>query len=116
MTPAVYLQHLVERFEAGGGKVHRTVISSLDDPHIQVLRPAGIIVCAGLHTPKLCQDAEEVYPIRGQVVKIRAPWVKEGSTRQVGALNGSKAGLRTYLIPNLDGILIVGGTRGDHDW
>ena len=118
MTPAIYLRHLVTRFEAAGGKIHRAKVTSVQDPQIEKLvgPVACTILCAGLHASELCDDSEEVYPIRGQVVKIRAPWVKEGSTRQVGVLGGAKAGLRTYLIPNLDGILVVGGTRGDRDW
>ncbi|KAH8080007.1 hypothetical protein HD553DRAFT_318120 [Filobasidium floriforme] len=36
------------------------------------------------------KEKQKVFPVTGQVVRIRAPWVKEGFTRQVGSLGGSR--------------------------
>lgn len=128
MTPYLYLSYLVDLFKklsnTSEPRLHKAHVNSLTNSQIQdIIRstepPSAIILCAGLHSPSLCPEGEpkdQVYPIRGQVVKLRAPWVTEGSTRQVGALGGPRAGLRTYLIPNLGGVLVVGGTRGEHDW
>jgi D-amino-acid oxidase len=60
-------------------------------------------------------DAEMI-PVRGQVVLLNAPWVKEGRTRQVGNLAGGEGGERTYIIPRRSGQVVIGGTRDYDDW
>lgn len=57
-----------------------------------------------------------VHPVRGQVLALRAPWIKTGWTRQVGSLAGGEGGERTYVIPRASGEVIIGGTREVDDW
>ena len=35
----------------------------------------AVVNCTGLEASKLCNDSE-LTPIRGQVIKVRAPWIK----------------------------------------
>jgi len=51
-----------------------------------------------------------VYPIRGQTVLVRAPWVKFGRTVS------SPSGLWTYIIPRKSGDVILGGIKDADDW
>jgi len=71
--------------------------------------------------PSPCSQLAEtqdktVVPVRGQVVRLHAPWIRTGWTRQVGALGGAEGGERTYVIPRASGDVIVGGTRDADDW
>ncbi|XP_050445363.1 D-aspartate oxidase [Cataglyphis hispanica] len=59
-----------------------------------------IINCTGLGARKLCDDRRLV-SIRGQVLKVRAPWIK---TFFYGELD-------TYVIPGFDGMVTLGGSR-----
>ncbi|XP_043272632.1 D-aspartate oxidase [Venturia canescens] len=60
-----------------------------------------IMNCTGLASRELCND-KRVVPIRGQITRIRAPWIK---TAFYGELD-------TYIVPALDGSVILGGSRG----
>ncbi|KAK0182293.1 hypothetical protein PV327_000445 [Microctonus hyperodae] len=59
-----------------------------------------IINCSGLGARELCND-RRVVPIRGQVERVRAPWIK---TTFYGELD-------TYIIPGVDGTCTLGSTR-----
>ncbi|KAL7423619.1 hypothetical protein Q5752_001200 [Cryptotrichosporon argae] len=127
MTPIVYLRRLLARIaELSGGtaRIHRyrlPSLSALSSPEVRALigeTPArAVVVCVGLGARTLGGVADvSVFPTRGQVVKVRAPWVRAGWTRQVGALHGGEAGERTYVIPRPDGEVILGGTREIGDY
>lgn len=60
----------------------------------------GVFNCSGLGAQKLCDDLK-VVPIRGQVVKVHAPWVK----------TAFYADYDTYILPSFGGIVTLGGTR-----
>ncbi|KAF8068674.1 FAD dependent oxidoreductase [Lyophyllum atratum] len=120
MDTSAYLQKLVARFEALGGTVHRAFLDSLVSaidfvPENETL--IAIVNCTGLGSLKL-KDVEDtdMYPIRGQVVVLKAPWIKEGRTNQMGKLGGGEGGERTYIIPRRSGEVIIGGTREVDDW
>jgi len=54
----------------------------------------AVVVCAGLGARMLGGvEDKAMYPIRGQTVLLKAPWVKYGRTMV------EKDGLRTYTIP-----------------
>ncbi|GLB45203.1 putative FAD dependent oxidoreductase [Lyophyllum shimeji] len=118
--PPVYLQKLVARFQALGGTVHRAFLDSLASA-LQFLpggeEPLAIVNCTGLGSLKL-KDVHDtdMYPIRGQVLVLNAPWITEGRTKQVGKLGGAEGGERTYVIPRRSGEVIIGGTREVDDW
>ncbi|XP_035435135.2 D-aspartate oxidase isoform X1 [Spodoptera frugiperda] len=57
--------------------------------------------CAGLGAKYLCNDYDLV-PIRGQVIKVKAPWVKYSFYGDYD----------TYIIPGLNGVVTLGGVRG----
>ncbi|KAF5392749.1 hypothetical protein D9757_000845 [Collybiopsis confluens] len=115
-----YLAKLVQIFSKLGGIVHRSKLVSLRDAIPlagEEETPLAIFNCTGLGSRTL-EDVmdDEMYPIRGQVVVLNAPWVKEGRTRQVGDLAGGEGGERTYIIPRKSGEVVIGGTRDIDDW
>lgn len=123
ITPAVYLDRLVARFLTLGGKLHRAhvpTLSALFEPSLLAFYlspPRAVFVCVGLGARDLGGvDDKFVYPTRGQVVAVRAPWIRAGTTRQVGSLDGGEGGTRSYVIPRVTGEVILGGTREENDW
>ncbi|KAK6910406.1 D-aspartate oxidase [Kwoniella mangroviensis CBS 10435] len=123
MTPFVYLNRLLKRLE-GKIQIHRyhlPSLSHLKHPSCTALigstSPLAVFVCTGIGALTLggVEDTD-VYPTRGQVLKLRAPWMRSGWTRQVGSLNGGEGGERTYIIPRYNGEVIIGGTREQNDW
>ncbi|QRW23647.1 FAD-dependent oxidoreductase [Rhizoctonia solani] len=74
-------------------------------------KPDAIVVCAGIGARNLGGvEDKDVYPVRGQVVLIRAPWVKFGRTKS------ESDDTWTYVIPRRSGDVILGGTKGVNDW
>lgn len=59
-----------------------------------------------------CLD-EDVFPIRGQTVLVRAPWLKTGMS-----VSGFEKGPTSfsYIIPRTDGNAILGGTMEQGNW
>jgi len=110
---ATYLPYLLALFLGKGGKVVRARVQHID----QVLHgafctaPHATFLCAGIGARFLGGvEDKDVYPIRGQTVLLRAPWINFGRT-QYHANN-----LDTYIIPRRSGDVIVGGTRTADDW
>lgn len=96
-----YLPWLQNRFVKAGGIVEQRRLSSLDE-----LSGYDLIVnCSGLGSKTLAND-DAVYSVRGQVLKVHAPWIQH-FTRD---FNG-----KTYIYPGIDSVTI-GGTRQEHDW
>lgn len=60
----------------------------------------AVFNCTGLGAQKLCNDIK-VVPMRGQIVKVHAPWVK----------TAFYADYDTYILPGLNGNVTLGGTR-----
>lgn len=119
MDTSPYLAKLVKIFHNLGGTVHRSTLASLRDAleFTKPQTPLAIINCTGLGSLKLGDVLDdEMYPIRGQVIVLDAPWIKEGRTKQMGDLAGGEGGDRTYIIPRRSGQVIIGGTREVDDW
>ena len=73
--------------------------------------PDALLVCPGLGARTLGGvNDTRMFPIRGQTLLIRAPWVRFGRTIS------SKDGLWTYIIPRKSGDVVVGGTKEANDW
>jgi D-amino-acid oxidase len=103
-----YLNYLMSKFLASGGTIVRGTVQ-----HIQQIveggtapvtgsvlpnPPDAIIVCTGLGTRSLGGvEDKTMYPLRGQTVLLRAPWVRFGKTIS------TKEGLWTYIIPRQSG-------------
>lgn len=64
-----------------------------------------IVNCSGLGSHNLVED-EQVHPIRGQIIKVHAPWVKN-FIRDIGA--------KTYIYPGID-CVTLGGTMQVDNW
>ena len=98
-TPA-YLPYLLARFLARGGSIIRNSlqhISQVLEGALTPFKPDALVVCAGIGARSLGGvEDKDVFPIRGQTVLIRAPWVKFGRT-----INGKDD--LTYIIPRRSG-------------
>lgn len=105
-TP-VYMAYLMERFKELGG-----VIQKLDH-EIKELRDISnerdlIINSTGLGAGKLCND-ENVFPIRGQLVRTTNPGLKNVVNDELGPLAVS------YIVPR-ENDCILGGTAQENNW
>ncbi len=59
----------------------------------------ALVVCPGLGARSLGGvEDQNVYPVRGQVAIVRAPWIKFGRT-----VSHATQGLWTYIIPRRSG-------------
>jgi len=123
----VYLNYLVSRFLEKGGSITRGHVQHINQvlqggshpfrEDVEVRRneavssPDSVIVCVGLGARFLggVEDST-VYPLRGQTVILRAPWVRFGKTFE------GESDEWTYIIPRKGGDVIIGGTQGVDDW
>lgn len=64
-----------------------------------------IVNCSGLGSKTLVGDPD-VYSVRGQVLKVEAPWLQHFIRDGDG---------KTYIYPGINSVTI-GGTRQDGDW
>lgn len=92
-----HLPWATQQFIEKGGKIVEKKIDSITS-----LSGSYDLVfnCAGLGAKFLCSD-HDLVPLRGQVIKVRAPWLKS-------AYYGD---YDTYIIPGFDGIATLGGVR-----
>ncbi|MGB2691386.1 MAG: FAD-dependent oxidoreductase [Thermodesulfobacteriota bacterium] len=105
-TP-IYMGYLVNRFIESGGKITKLDreienIEEISDDH------ELIINCSGLGAGKLFND-QEVFPIRGQLVKTTNPGLKDCINEEEGPLAVS------YIVPHST-YCILGGTADDNEW
>ncbi|XP_073339070.1 D-aspartate oxidase [Pagrus major] len=97
-----YLPWLEKRFRKAGGHVEQRKINSLQE----LSSSYDIIVnCSGLGSRTLVHD-NQVYPVRGQVLKVEAPWLQHFIRDGDG---------KTYIYPGIHSVT-VGGTRQEQDW
>lgn len=104
-TP-VYMEYLVNRFKKSGGKITKLdhEIESIDE-----LSDTGLIInCSGLGAGKIFDD-EQVFPIRGQLLKTTNPGLVDCLNEEEGPLAVS------YVVPHPD-YCILGGTADDNNW
>ncbi|PAA81172.1 hypothetical protein BOX15_Mlig028937g1 [Macrostomum lignano] len=97
------IPHLTDQFKALGGKLvenHR--VNSFSE--LQQLGYKHIINCSGLGAMKLCGD-KTMFPIRGQVHRVAAPWLKFWFTSDDG----------TYCLMNTN-FAVLGGVAQKGDW
>ena len=96
-----YLPWLMAEFVKKGGMVQQIRLKSLDE-----LRDYDIVVnCTGLGAAELVGD-HDVYPVRGQAVVVKAPWIKHF------VINKEEL---TYVFPRSRDVLL-GGTAVSGNW
>ncbi|KAJ6660276.1 hypothetical protein lerEdw1_017976 [Lerista edwardsae] len=90
------------RLKEQGGQVQARKIDNLWELH----KDYDIVVnCSGLGSKELVGDPE-MYPIRGQVLKVQAPWISHFIRDGDGL---------TYIYPGIHNVTL-GGTRQKDDW
>lgn len=95
-----YLRFLMDNLKRRGVKFVQKKIFSFDE--LSSFNFDVIVNCTGIGALNLCGDSA-VYPVRGQVLRLRAPW-----------LNNIWFFGSSYIIPNVDSVVIGGTTqRGD---
>jgi len=112
-TPA-YMPYLFSIFKSKGGNAIRASVSSLADL-IQLVpeRPTAIVTSPGLGAATIDGiNDPDVYPIRGQTVLVRTPWVRFGRTFSEKGEDGQW----TYIIPRRCGDVILGGIKKPNDF
>lgn len=67
------LPYLYKRIVAAGGRIERRRIESFEDLHSFDL----VINCSGLGVKVLMKDDVDLKPVRGQVIRVKAPWIYE---------------------------------------
>ncbi|XP_054286846.1 D-aspartate oxidase-like [Macrosteles quadrilineatus] len=98
-----FLPWLLERIKSRGATVVKRTVQDLKE----LSGSYDVVVnCSGLQARWLCDDIH-VAPIRGQIVKVKAPTVDK-------FLFGD--GPDTYIIPNGDGLVSLGGTCQYNVW
>ncbi|XP_034531404.1 D-aspartate oxidase [Notolabrus celidotus] len=96
-----HLPWLENRFRKAGGQVEKRKVNSL-----QELSNYDLIVnCSGLGSKTLVHDSN-IYPVRGQVLSMEAPWLNHFIRDGDG---------KTYIYPGIHSVTI-GGTRQQDDW
>ncbi|KAF9239269.1 hypothetical protein BU15DRAFT_74692 [Melanogaster broomeanus] len=137
ITPPLYLSYLFSRFLANNGAIVRASLHHIDQvieegitPFTQARTPVtttptganpnhggtprdidALFVCAGLNARFLGGvEDKHVFPIRGQTVLLRAPWVRFGKSFE------ERDGTYTYVMPRNNGDVLLGGTKTPNDW
>ncbi|KAG6332546.1 hypothetical protein ID866_6545 [Astraeus odoratus] len=112
----VYLNWLLGRFLAKGGTIVRAQLQHISQAMQGGIgglprKPHAVVACVGIGARFLGGiEDKDVYPIRGQTITLRAPWVKYGRT--LSGADGSYA----YVMPRINGDVLIGGTKGIDDW
>lgn len=79
----------MEKFLAAGGQFKQQKLNSIDE----ILDEFDVIInCTGLGAKSLVLD-DAVTPVRGQVIRVQAPWIYEVFFND--SINGN------YIIPKL---------------
>ncbi|KAJ3135941.1 hypothetical protein HK100_002254 [Physocladia obscura] len=112
-----YVAWLMERVKAMGGTFVWTKLEHWEDA-LKHVKANTIINCTALGSSKLRGiEDKDLYPVRGQIVIVRAPQVQRtiGTALELGGSRGDMAQSEetskvTYVIPREDGLVILGGT------
>lgn len=99
------LSSFMRKFREQGGFVISKKLRSLQE----IESSYDIIVnCTGIGSAELLNDTK-VKPKRGQVIRVRAPWIKHFY------IDIDKNDDVTYILPGIDTV-VLGGTAQDGDW
>jgi len=93
----IYQPWASKKFTELGGKIISQHIENFNE----LTGKYDVVVnCSGLGAKLLCSD-HKLVPIRGQIIKVKAPWLKTAFYDDYD----------TYIIPGFNGIVTLGGTR-----
>lgn len=90
------------RFRKAGGQVQQRRVNSLQELSSSY---DMIVNCSGLGAKQLVGDTQ-IYPVRGQILQVEAPWLRHFIRDGDGM---------TYIYPGIHSVTI-GGTRQQDDW
>lgn len=105
-TP-IYMYYLFKRYINTGGKVDK-IKEDLESIDQYAGQYSFIVNCTGLGSYKLFND-NNMYPIRGQLVRVTNPGIKNIYSDQDGHLSLS------YIVPRSNDC-ILGGTAEENNW
>ncbi|XP_031626003.1 D-aspartate oxidase [Contarinia nasturtii] len=101
--PSYLLPYLYKLITKAGGRFERKRVESFDE-----LQSFDLVInCTGLGAKVLVKDDAKLMPIRGQVSRVKAPWILHVT------IDDSDDG--RYIIPNMHTI-ILGGTHQADDY
>lgn len=95
-----YLPWLMTRFKDEGGHVEVRTVQSLEE---FVGKYDAVVNCSGIRSRQLVGD-NSVYPVRGHLIRIKAPWIKNWVYTEDSA----------YFIPGFDSVAIGGIRQKDN--
>jgi len=95
-----FIPYYMNLFKQKGGKIIQKFVSSIDELYNDY---DVIINCTGVGARTVAND-EEVFPIRGYVLRVKAPWIKE----YIYSLDPNSLGQTMYIYPNQDWIVLGG--------
>lgn len=99
---SIYLEWLLKNILSLGGKIQLKHVKDIKD--LMKSKFDVIVNCTGLGSYTLLND-KEMYPIRGQLVLVEAPWIKEFYFDELE---------NAYIIPRKN-VVCLGGTA-DRSW
>jgi len=99
----IYLEWLMQRYTFLGGKSVMKTIPSLDDA---LSISDTVINCTGLSSGKLLDD-DQVYPVRGQIIRVKAPLTEMHLDQQIETL--------AYIVPRSNDV-VLGGVAQQGNW
>lgn len=102
---SVYMPYLMRRFEALGGKCHRISLTSLTQAmDVPKDKPELLLHCAGLGARQLLGD-EGMYPVRGQVLRVKCPDIKETW------IDDTDEHFPRYILPRCEDVILGGSAE-----
>jgi D-amino-acid oxidase len=105
IEPNIHLPWLLARVQALGGRIEQRALARLDEAFgIESI----VVNCSGIGARTLANDAE-VYPIRGQVLRVHAPGVTHGVLEESDPVHPG------YIFPRSSDC-ILGGLARANDW
>jgi len=99
----IYLNWLMERYKLLGGQLLKKKVEAFSEVPEQY---SVIVNCTGLNSGELCND-KEVYPVRGQIIRIRAMIDQMHLDQQIPTLS--------YIVPRSKD-MILGGVAQEGNW
>ncbi|KAM4041064.1 D-aspartate oxidase isoform 1-T1 [Anomaloglossus baeobatrachus] len=97
-----YLPWMEKRFKNNGGHLERRKVNNVWDLHGTY---DAVVNCSALGSRDLFGD-QSIYPVKGQVLEVNAPWIKHFIRDGDG---------NTYIYPGIS-VVKLGGTRQKDDW